>query len=111
MDGPSIEDVRVAIDTLDEEIVELIARRQRWVVKAGALKRDVAAVRAPDRVEQVIAKVRALAVEAGSSPEVVEATYRAMIGAFIKLELRTHEDARATSAVSEGGFGGMEARP
>jgi isochorismate pyruvate lyase len=91
MQKTTIEEVRGQIDELDRQIVELIARRQAWVVEAGRLKTDTAAVRAPDRVEKVIAKVRALSVDAGASPDVVEATYRAMIDAFIALELTVHE--------------------
>lgn len=83
----TLHDVRAAIDSLDGQIVELIANRQRWVEAAGALKSDEQAVRAPDRVEQVISKVRGLAFEHGASPEVVEAAYRALIAAFIKHEL------------------------
>lgn len=87
---PTIEEVRTQIDALDRQIVELIAERQRWVVTAGSLKKDEQAVRAPARVEQVIDKVRGLAEEAGASPDVVERTYRAMIAAFIDLELEEH---------------------
>lgn len=87
----SLDQVRESIDTLDRQIVNLLAERQQWVVRAGALKRDEADVRAPARVEQVIEKVRGLASEGGASPEVVEATYRALIGAFIDLELTVHQ--------------------
>lgn len=86
----SLEEVRARINELDQRIVKLIAERQRCVVAAGALKADEQAVRAPDRVEQVIAKVRALAESEGASPEVVERSYRAMIAAFIDLELDQH---------------------
>ncbi|GAA2826067.1 chorismate mutase [Leucobacter komagatae] len=89
----TLHDVRAAIDALDGQIVELIANRQRWVEAAGALKSDEQAVRAPDRVEQVISKVRGLAVERGASPEVVEAAYRALVAAFIEHELAVHSDA------------------
>jgi isochorismate pyruvate lyase len=92
MQNATIEEVRDRIDELDRQIVELIARRQAWVVEAGRLKTDTVAVRAPDRVEKVIAKVRALGVDAGASPDVVESTYRAMIDAFIALELTVHEE-------------------
>jgi isochorismate pyruvate lyase len=87
---PTIEDVREQIDGLDRRIVELIAERQKWVVIAGSLKKDEQGVRAPARVEQVIAKVRGLAEQAGASPEVVESAYRALIAAFIELELEHH---------------------
>ena len=100
MSGLGIEDVRAEIDALDSEIVRLIAQRQRWVVEAGTLKQDRGQVRAPDRVAKVIAKVRDLAETSGASPDVVERTYRAMIDAFIDLELSVHERRRGPS-VSE----------
>jgi isochorismate pyruvate lyase len=74
-------EVRGAIDTIDRRIVSLLAERQGWVERAGALKRDERGVRAPDRVEQVVATVRS---------DVVERTYRAMIAAFVDLELAAH---------------------
>lgn len=86
----TLDDVRRNIDELDRQIIGLVAQRQAWVVRAGALKTDEAAVRAPDRVEQVIQKVRGLAQEHEASPDVVEATYRAMIAAFIDLEMSVH---------------------
>ena len=96
----ALSEVRSAIDELDREIVALIARRQSWVVKAGELKRgeDHDAVRAPARVEGVVAHVRQLAADAGASPEVVEATYRAMISGFIALELSVHAETAADQA-------------
>jgi isochorismate pyruvate lyase len=96
MTDRGIDDVRAEIDAVDRDIVRLIAQRQRRVVEAGLLKRDRDAVRAPGRVEQVVEKVRMLADEAGADPGVVERTYRAMIAAFIDLELSVH-DRRARS--------------
>ena len=88
----NIETVRDNIDALDRQIVDLIAQRQGWVVEAGKLKTDHDGVRAPQRVEAVIAKVRALAADSGADPDVVERTYRAMIDAFIALELTVHDE-------------------
>lgn len=98
MSAPPPEDlagVRAAVDALDDEVVALLARRERLVRAAGRLKADAAAVRSPDRVEQVVARVRALAGEHGASPVVVERVYRAMIAAFVDLEL-------AASGVPDG---------
>jgi isochorismate pyruvate lyase len=50
--------VRVAVDEVDEQIVTLIARRERLSRIAGTLKGDDAEVRAPGRVERVIEHVR-----------------------------------------------------
>jgi isochorismate pyruvate lyase len=98
MTTPGIETMRAEIDALDRQIVDLIAQRQRWVAEAGRLKSDADAVRAPDRVEKVIQKIRTLAERSGAAPDVVERTYRAMIGAFIDLELQVHADSRRSSA-------------
>jgi isochorismate pyruvate lyase len=84
--------VRVAINEVDEQIVSLISRRERLVRRAGALKRDDASVRAPARVEQVIANVRGYASQQGVDPTVVEETYRAMIAAFIEFEMRVRRE-------------------
>jgi isochorismate pyruvate lyase len=82
-----LSEIRARIDALDSQIIALLARRQDLVRQAGAQKRDEAAVRAPDRVDEVIVKVRALATQSALHPHVAEATYRAMIAAFIDLEL------------------------
>ena len=86
----SLEEVRERIDQIDRAMVDLIAQRGDFVAQAARFKKDSADVRAPARVEQVIAKVRALADERGASAAVVEQVYRAMIAAFIEEELRTH---------------------
>ena len=89
----SLDDVRRAIDALDAEVVRLLADRERLVRRAAAFKNDEEGVRAPARVEAVIGRVRAHAATSGASPDVVERVYRAMISAFIDLELAEHRDA------------------
>ena len=91
IDDP-LEEIRAEIDLLDRRLVTLLAERERLVRRAGRLKADTGAVRAPGRVEQVVASARAMAAEAGASPDVAERTYRAMIAAFIDLELTTFRD-------------------
>ena len=88
----TLDEVREAIDGLDKELIELLARRQKLVRQAGRLKpkNDVQAVSAPERVAQVIASRCAYAQKVGLSPEVAEAVWRSMIDAFIKLEMETN---------------------
>ncbi|SHF81859.1 chorismate mutase [Geodermatophilus nigrescens] len=88
---PDLTAVRAAIDGLDEELVALLARRERLVRAAARFKTDAAAVRAPGRVEQVVARARLLAEASGGSPEVAERVYRAMVAAFVDLELSVAE--------------------
>jgi isochorismate pyruvate lyase len=96
-DCSSLDEIRDRIDAVDRQIVKLVAERRGYVLQAAAFKRTGADVRAPARVEQVIAKVRALACEDGVEPELVEALYREMIARFVDLELARH---RSTSAPS-----------
>ncbi|MGW0663773.1 chorismate mutase [Streptodolium elevatio] len=87
----SLAEVRRHIDEIDAELVALLTRRQSLVRTAATFKTDEQSVRAPDRVERVIAGVRAKAEAAGLAPEVAEAVWRAMITAFITLELAEHD--------------------
>ncbi|MEV0249992.1 chorismate mutase [Nocardia sp. NPDC050712] len=86
----SLAEVRARIDALDGALIETLAERQALVRAAAAFKTDQQAVRAPDRVERVVALARERATGAGLAPEVAEAVWRAMIGAFIDLELAEH---------------------
>lgn len=86
----SLDEVRAEIDRLDTAIVGLIAERAGCVASAAAFKKTSDDVKAPARVEQVIARVRGKAENAGVNPDIVEKTYRAMIGAFIEYELSVH---------------------
>jgi isochorismate pyruvate lyase len=49
-------------------------------------------VRAPGRVERIIENVRSAAEKKDIDPDIVESTYRAMISAFIELEMRIHKE-------------------
>nr|WP_314564888.1 chorismate mutase [uncultured Pseudomonas sp.] len=86
----SLEEIRTRIDNLDQQIVTLLAERGRYVSQAARFKKDTDGVKAPQRVEQVIAKVRDLSLAAGANPQVTEQVYRAMIAAFIEQELAEH---------------------
>ncbi|WP_431022454.1 chorismate mutase [Erwinia rhapontici] len=85
-----IEDVRKSIDQIDIRLVALIAQRGECVKAAAAFKKDSDAVRAPDRVQKVIDKVRQQAAAHHLPEEIIEKVYRAMIGAFIDYELEQH---------------------
>ncbi|MBX3644733.1 MAG: chorismate mutase [Rubrivivax sp.] len=84
----SLAQVRAEIDRLDEQVVQLLAERGRYVLAAARFKHSAAEVRAPQRVEQVVARVRALAEQHGALPEVVERVYRELIEAFTEAEHR-----------------------
>jgi isochorismate pyruvate lyase len=82
-------EVRSNIDRIDRQILALVAERGTFVREAGRFKANPAAVDDPKRVEQIITKIRGLAEQDHLSPDVAEATYRAMIGAFTEDERKS----------------------
>ncbi|MCG5449467.1 chorismate mutase [Micromonospora hortensis] len=94
----TLTEIRARIDELDRELVGLLARREALVRQAAPLKSDAQAVRAPDRVAQVVARVRTVASEAGADPDLIEQIYRAMIQAFIDMETDEHHRVTGGSA-------------
>jgi isochorismate pyruvate lyase len=86
-DPASLSEVRARIDGIDADLVRLLADRQSLVRAAAAFKADQQAVRAPARVEEVVALARERAIAVGLAPAVAESVWRAMIGAFIELEI------------------------
>ena len=78
------------VDRIDRQIVTLLAVRGGYVKQAARFKKTTDDVKAPQRVEQVIAKVTALSKELGANASVTEQVYRAMIAGFINAELAEH---------------------
>jgi isochorismate pyruvate lyase len=93
----SIEEVRKNIDIIDKQIVELITQRGGFVKQVAKFKNSTKDVKAPARVEQVIAKVVSLADELDGDRIVVEKVYRAMIDAFINSEMEEFEHRKKMS--------------
>ncbi len=71
--------VRQGVDALDRLLVSVLAERQRYMDAAARIKQDRAAVRDTARIEEVVAKVRAAAREAGLSEEIAEPVWRTLI--------------------------------
>ena len=84
----SLEEIRTAIDQIDAEIVRLIGQRAACVHEVVRFKSGPEDAHRPDRVEVVIAAVRAHAEEAGAAPELVEGLYRQMIAWFTESEIQ-----------------------
>ena len=87
----SLEEVRENIDSIDDKIIKLIAERSNYVRQAAYFKKSKTDVKAADRVEKIIKKVREKSKIYGCSPDVVELIYRDMISYFIDEEMETFE--------------------
>lgn len=88
----SIQEVRSHIDRLDSQIVPLLCERSFYVGQAAKFKAEKKDVVVPTRIEEIILRVRHLAMENGGDPDVVERIYRAMIDAFILYEAHVWTD-------------------
>lgn len=80
--------VRSAIDTLDAQLVALLAERLGWIRQAAQIKTAVDEARVPWRIEDVALKVRGHAERVGFDPDAAERIWRAMMEECIAFEER-----------------------
>jgi isochorismate pyruvate lyase len=83
----SLADVREEIDKLDDQIVELIAKRNNYIKQAARFKETVEQVKAPERIDDVIQRMRRKALELDLSPNLVADLYRMMIDEMVETEI------------------------
>ncbi|PHR58134.1 MAG: chorismate mutase [Arcobacter sp.] len=91
-DCKNLNEVRNEIDTLDEEIVTLIAQRNAYIHQAVKFKQSVEEVKATDRVDQVIQHVRRKAIELDMSANMIEELYRNLIDSMVESEIAEFRD-------------------
>jgi isochorismate pyruvate lyase len=86
-------DVRRVIDELDDEIVALLAKRQRQIERAARVKPSLGIpARVPERVDEVLARVLGAARREGLSVEVAMNLWSAIIEWSIQYEERLMGD-------------------
>ena len=90
----SLEEVRDSIDSLDLEIIELIAKRNAYIHQAARFKVSVDEVKAPDRVKTVIDQVRMKALELGLNPNLMTEIYTLMINEMVESEIAEFRNAK-----------------
>lgn len=79
-DCSSMAELRVEIDHLDRQLVELIAKRTTFIDRAAVLKQgEKMPARITSRVEEVVDNVRKLAVENKLDPQITETVWRDLI--------------------------------
>jgi len=86
-DCRTMADVRQGVDALDRLLVTVLAERQRYMDAAARIKPDRDAVHDTPRIEDVVAKVKAAAREAGLAQEIAEPVWRLLIERCIAYEL------------------------
>ena len=86
-------DVRRMIDEIDDELVALLAKRQRQIERAARVKPGLGIpARAPERVDEVLARVLGASRREGLSVEVAMKLWTSIIEWSIQYEERLMGD-------------------
>ncbi len=83
----TLDEVRGEIDRLDDQIVELIGTRNAYIKQAAKFKNTVDEVKNPERINEIIAKVRHKALKLGMSANLLEEIYTIMINEMVESEI------------------------
>jgi len=90
----TLEEARVEIDTVDREIVELIAKRNEYIKQIAHFKTSVEEVKAEERIADVISHVRAQAILLDLSPNLINDLYIRMIDGMVESEISEFRNAK-----------------
>ena len=94
-DCQTMAEVRVGVDALDRALVTLLAERQRYMDAAARIKPSRSVVHDSPRIEDVVAKVKTAATQAGLSHEIAEPVWRVLIDRCIAYEFGVWDKTRA----------------
>ncbi|MBN2521675.1 MAG: chorismate mutase [Bacteroidales bacterium] len=85
----NIEEVRHAIDAIDEEVIQLLGRRLQYVKEIIKFKEPTEeSVVAQKRFDSVIESRRELAYKNGLDQDLIERIYRELLNFFIAEEMK-----------------------
>ncbi len=90
----SIEEVRNEIDSIDREIMELIAKRQEYVHEIVRFKTNHDSIVAQDRQNQLYEQRMVWAHELDLSPAMIDEMFRTMVRHNIQKELESHKNSK-----------------
>ncbi len=90
----SLDEARTEIDRLDEQIVTLVAARNAYVKQLAHFKNSIDEIKAEDRIDDVINRVRAKAIELDLSPNLINDLYLRMIDAMVDSEVAEFKNAK-----------------
>ena len=83
----SLEEVRNAIEELDTKLVDLISERSHLIRQAAAFKQSVEEVKAEDRIDFILQRVRHHAIKKGVSPNMISDLFVIMIDEMVETEI------------------------
>lgn len=83
----TLEEVRKEVDKIDDKLLDLISERSHLIRQAASFKNSVDEVKAEDRIEFIMQKVRSRAIELGISPNMIEDLFKVMIDEMVEAEI------------------------
>ncbi len=83
----SLNELRKEVDAIDEQIVELIAKRNAYIKQAAKFKTSIEDVKSPERIEEVMQNARKKAIELGVNPNMIEDLFKIMIDEMVETEI------------------------
>ncbi|MEM9635721.1 MAG: chorismate mutase [Pseudomonadota bacterium] len=95
------QDIRTAIDALDEELLEIFVRRQGYVRRMAQLKQHPDEAFDGERIETMVASIKDRAEALGLEGEQVEEVWRTLIAWNVAYEKRTIAERLADKAADE----------
>jgi len=90
----TLDEARIEIDKVDEEIVKLIAARNDYIKQIAHFKTSIEEVKAEDRIAEVISKVREQAIELELSPNLINDLFLRMIDGMVESEIAEFRNAK-----------------
>ena len=82
----NMEELRKELDLLDNDLIKLVSKRFKFIEEAAIIKDDISKIRDNDRIEDIIKRLRELAIDNDISPDIVEKLWRFIIELSIELE-------------------------
>ena len=83
----TLQEVRDEVDIIDKKLVELISERSHLIRQAAGFKESVAEVKAQDRIDDIMQKVRKKAIELNVNPNMISELFKIMIDEMVETEI------------------------
>ncbi len=91
----TLDEARAKIDKVDEQIVALIAERNNYIKEIAHFKTTIDEVKAEERIDAVISRVREQAISLDLSPNLINDLYVRMIDAMVESEIAEFNNAKS----------------
>ncbi len=83
----TLQEVRDEIDKIDTKLVDLISERSHLIRQAAAFKNSVDEVKAEDRIDDIMQRVRKRAIELNINPNMISDLFTIMIDEMVETEI------------------------